>query len=470
MAKQVKIVQDTTQGAALGGPIGAALGFVNSAWEQHAQMSADRKSRQFTEQQAKKQFDRQKYFDSLEKRWNSEQAQVQRFKDAGLNPNLLYGDLSASTVSTPTPPLPSTPNGVTRDFSVDSSALQGAQTGIDSLLKASQIDNLNQNTAQQFQDTLGKDIENRYKETGIIQTLTEQIERINKLRADIEKTGADTKTVDALRDNLIEQLNQEIELLKQKQLDSQQGRKESEQRIDESKQNIKKSIQDVKESKQRIDESKQRIDESIQNINESKSREKLNNSNRIFKDVETKDLVRQYSLNIDQYRMIHDYVKEHNLPEGSEKSIIDALNNFAESTGKTIPEMTGKIVSDWLSASTWLNYLASEHRTDAIQNGNNESADGTYTPPSNHSTSEPNDPTSRNNKEFEEEFDRSYTPNQKRYILVARQKWQYLSPQKRQEFENWSRKYPYSTQYERAAQVQKLYYQQYGKNTLPDDN
>lgn len=472
MAKKVSnTANETLKAAAVGGLPGAVVGFVNSAWENNQQMAADRRSRKFADEQAEKQFNRQKYFDSLEKRWNSEQSQVQRFRDAGLNPNLMYGDLSSSTAATPSVPLPQTPNGVSRDFSVDSSALQSAQTGLDSVLKASQIDNLNQNTAQQFQDTVGKDIENRYKETGIIQTLTEQLERINKLRADIVKTGADTKTVEALRDNLVEQLNQEIELLKQKQQDSLQSRKESEQRITESKQNVTKSKQDVTESKQRVTESKQRIEESKQNINESKSRESLNRATEQLKHVETKDLLLKYNVDNDQYQMINKYVHEYNLPAGSEKAIIQALENFAQSTGKKVPEVTLDVLGSWLSADTWLNYLAQEHRTDAIRDGNNESVDGTFTPltpnqPNNNSDSG----LQRNSDKYEQEFDRTYTPNQKRYIVKAREKWQYLNQDKRQEYYKWLNKVPYSTQYERAEKVQHLYYEQTGSNKLPSDD
>lgn len=455
------IINGTGKGFVQGGAYGAIAGFVNSALENHAQMAADRRSRRFQAEQAEKQFNRQRYFDNLEKRWNSEQAQVQRFKDAGLNPNLMYGDLSSSTASTPSVPMASTPNGVTRDFSIDSSSLQGAATGIDEILKAANVDNLNQNTANQFQDTVGKDIENRYKETGIIQTLTEQIERINKLRVDIEKTGADTKTVDALRDNLVEQLNQEIELLKQKQNDSIQNRKESEQRITESKQNVTKSKQDVKESKQRVTESNQRIEESKQNINESKSRESLNKAVEKLRDVETKDLLLKYHVDNDQYSMINDYVHKHNLPPGSEKVIIQALENFAQSLGKKVPEVTLDVVGSWLNADTWLNYMAQEHRTEAIKQGNNESVDGTFTPPSHNYQTTPEQSLNPNAPPYERNYDKRYSPEQKRFIDTARVRFKYLDEQHRKEYQSWLETSPYSTQYERAQKIHTLLHQQY---------
>ena len=285
-----------------GAVVGGTFGLFNSIAENRAQKNADKRSREFQDEQAKKQFDRQKYFDSLEKRWNSEQAQLQRMRDAGLNPNLVYGQLADSTVGTPSVPLGNTPNGVTRDFDVSSSALQGAQIGIDSILKAAQTDNLNQNTAKTFQDTVAADIENRYKETGIVQSLMEQLERINKYRADILKTGADTKTVDALRDSLLEQLATEIELNKQ--------------RVNESKQNVEKSKQDVSESKSRIDvnkqtikESGQRIKQSEQDIEESKSRVSLNKAIEQLRNVETKDLLLKYHISDDQYQLINKFVR-----------------------------------------------------------------------------------------------------------------------------------------------------------------
>lgn len=465
-SKSNNVAQSTVRAAAIGGIPGAVAGFVNSAWENNQQMAADRRSRKFADEQAEKQFNRQKYFDSLEKRWNSEQSQVQRFRDAGLNPNLMYGDLSSSTAATPSVPLPQTPNGVSRDFSVDSSALQSSQIGLDSVLKASQIDNINQNTAQQYQDTKGKDIENRFKETGIIQTLTEQLERINKIRADIEKTGADTKTVDALRDSLVEQLAAEISLNKQRIEESKQNVEKSKQDVTESKQRVTKSKQDVTESKQRVTESKQRIDESKQNINESKSRESLNRATEQLKNVETKDLLLKYNVNNDQYQMINKYVHDHDLPAGSEKVIIQALENFAQSLGKKVPEVTLDVIGGWLSADNWLNYMAQEHRTDAIRDGNNESVDGTFAPPAPSQQNNGDSGLQRNGDKYEQQYDRSYTPNQKRYIDVAKEKYKYLNYDKQQEYWHWLSKENYHTQYERAEKIQHLFYEQYGHNDL----
>ena len=449
-----------------GAVVGGTFGLFNSIAENRAQKNADKRSREFQDEQAKKQFDRQKYFDSLEKRWNSEQAQLQRMRDAGLNPNLVYGQLADSTVGTPSVPLGNTPNGVTRDFDVSSSALQGAQIGIDSILKAAQTDNLNQNTAKTFQDTVAADIENRYKETGIVQSLMEQLERINKYRADILKTGADTKTVDALRDSLLEQLATEIELNKQ--------------RVNESKQNVEKSKQDVSESKSRIDvnkqtikESGQRIKQSEQDIEESKSRVSLNKAIEQLRNVETKDLLLKYHISDDQYQLINKFVHKNNLPAGSEKVIISALENFAQSTGKIIPEVTGQVIESWLDGGNWLNYFvgsernevqkeanqlnyeASEHRTEAIKQGyQNQTEDET---------------PQRKGQDFKPEFDRAYTPTQKDYIIESRKYWNYLNQDMRQQYYKMVRSRPKMTQLKKAEYIRELYYNQYGTNKLPDN-
>lgn len=464
-----KILQNVAAGAAAGsagGPVGAAIGagagIVNSFIENGAQNAADRRSRKFQEKQAQKQFERQKYFDEKEKRWNSEQAQIQRMRDAGLNPNLVYGQLSASTVSTPNVPLPSTPNGVTRDFSIDSSALQGAQTDLDGFLKAAQVDNLNQNTASQFQDTVGKDIENRYKEAGIIQTLTEQLERINKIIADTAKAGADTATLNALRDGLVEQLTSEIALNKQKVEESKQSVSESESRVDVNRQNIS-------ESKSRVDVNKQNIAESKSRILTQESERDLNRAIEQLRKVETKDLLLRYHLDNDQYQMINKYVHDHDLPVGSEKAIIQALDEFAKSAGKTVPEITGQILESWLDGRNWLDFISANKRTGAIEKaGTNQTEDGTFSPRRN----QPRDTSvlNRNAPSFEKEFDQGYSPQEKSFIMNAREKYPYLNESSRKQLDDWISKHPYSNQLQRAQQVQHLYYKQTGRHTLPNQN
>ena len=142
------------------------------------------------------------------------------------------------------------------------------------------------------------------------------------------------------------------------------------------------------------------------------------------------------------------------------------MENFAQSTGKSIPEMATKVLGSWLDAGNWLNFIAQQRRSDVIEQGNNESVDGTFTPSSSSNVSSNGDNLGRNSDKYEQQYDRSYTPNQKRYIEVARTKFKYLNQQKREEYEKWLQKTPYSTQYERAVKIQHLYYQQYGKNSI----
>lgn len=463
--QSTNVLRDTARGAVSGGVVGAAAGFMNSAIENNQQMAADRRARAFQDEQASKQFHRQRYFDDLEKRWNSEQAQLSRMKMAGLNPNLVYGEMSASTVSTPNSPLASTPNGSVRDFDIQQGAAAGSAVGIDTLYKKAVIDNTNQNTANQLEDTIGKDIENRYKQTGILQTLMEQIERINKIRADAEKSGAETKTIDAIRDSLLEQYSSEIALNKQKVDESKQSVSESQSRVSVNEQNIKESQSRVKVNEQQVRESVERIKKINSEIDVNDTVIRLNNALTNLRDIETKDLLLKYHLDNDQYQLINKYVHDNDLPAGSEKVIIQALENFAQSTGKSIPEMATKVIGSWLDAGNWLNFIAQQRRSDVIEQGNNESVDGTFTPPTSSAPSS-GDNLGRNSDKYEQEYDRSYTPNQKRYIEVARQKFSRLNQQKREEYEKWLQKTPYSTQYERAEKIQHLYYQQYGKNTL----
>lgn len=91
---------------------------------------------------------------TMQNEYNSPQAQMQRFKDAGLNPNLIYGQMTNSPVVRTSSPQSYTPNVARVDLgSVANTALASY---FDTQLKQAQVNNLKAQNSNILQDTLLK--------------------------------------------------------------------------------------------------------------------------------------------------------------------------------------------------------------------------------------------------------------------------------------------------------------------------
>lgn len=91
---------------------------------------------------------------TMQNEYNSPQAQMQRFKDAGLNPNLIYGQMTNSPVVRTSSPQSYSPEVAKVDLgSVAQTALSSY---FDTQLKEAQINNLKAQNSNILQDTLLK--------------------------------------------------------------------------------------------------------------------------------------------------------------------------------------------------------------------------------------------------------------------------------------------------------------------------
>ena len=176
----------------------------------------NRKSRKWSE----KMYERQKAdniaFWNMQNEYNSPEQQMQRLKDGGLNPNLVYGGSSGQTagqagaISTADA---KTPQFQTTDFSGVANAGSTLVINIyDTRLKQATTNNLKEDNtvkrqeallkgaqvARTLEETTGKKISNKY--AGQLAEISVQANRqsIRKQEADIEATITDTQRKNAL--------------------------------------------------------------------------------------------------------------------------------------------------------------------------------------------------------------------------------------------------------------------------------
>ena len=141
--------------------VDAAAGQARDAMQFKRQRLLNRENNKFNADEARKQRAAAAAAQTRQENYNSEVAQVQRLKQAGLNPALLYGGATSSSgvssmSAASASPSSYTPTGSQLDLS---GALSGSS---DMDLQAAQVENLRTNTASQAEDVASKTTTNKY--------------------------------------------------------------------------------------------------------------------------------------------------------------------------------------------------------------------------------------------------------------------------------------------------------------------
>lgn len=95
-------------------------------------------------------------------KYNSPSAQMQRYQDAGLNPNLIYGQQNTAASTAPSYQAPPVERATVRPFQVQAGALNFLGAYQDMKLRQAQINNVSAQTEQIKQETANKLLYNTY--------------------------------------------------------------------------------------------------------------------------------------------------------------------------------------------------------------------------------------------------------------------------------------------------------------------
>lgn len=223
--------------------IGAASNILGQVYNTASTSSMNRKTRQFTEDMWNRQNDLNLANWNRQNEYDSPKAQMQRFKDAGLNPNLVYGQSTTEAAPIKTS---DTPNWSPHAPQIDPKSVgDSINTMYETKVKAATIDNLHEQNKNIVQDTNLKSAQEvaTLKQAGYtdqeIQSLQQEIafrKELNPIslqsaQAGVNKTQADTSyTIQAMHNASADLINR----LK----DSSIGRQKTAQEISEIAQRI----------------------------------------------------------------------------------------------------------------------------------------------------------------------------------------------------------------------------------------
>lgn len=166
----------------VGGAIGSAftgnpLGFAGSAFDLinnvsgkspqdqsiKAQQSENERNRQFNAEQAEKSYDRQVAFWKMQQDYNTPSALMRRYRDAGLNPDLVYGEVSPVNPSASSPTA-SYGGSVGSDLSTKRTIGDITSMALQMQRERAEIDNIKADTANKNANTAGTLTYNQFQE------------------------------------------------------------------------------------------------------------------------------------------------------------------------------------------------------------------------------------------------------------------------------------------------------------------
>lgn len=132
------------------GALGALSGLFSTGLSALSTGQQNRRSMRFAEKMYGRQYNDALAFWNMQNQYNAPEAQMQRFKDAGLNPNLIYGRGDAGQAAQVQSPGVIQPQFKSADFS----GLNLAGQYIDMEVKQAQLDNLKKDADVKIQEAL----------------------------------------------------------------------------------------------------------------------------------------------------------------------------------------------------------------------------------------------------------------------------------------------------------------------------
>lgn len=231
--------------------VGAVGGFVANNQSNKAQERQNRENNAFIDQQNKANRDFQMDMWNKTNEYNTPSQQMQRFKEAGLNPNLMYGQGTSGVTTAPQAP----EQHVKRNEYQTQNAFQVAQQYLANRLQSAQISQMDKNKAK-----MDAEIESQKasadnlralsaKALGELQTITQDYELKRDLVPVIKRQADATLT----NTNILgDKMNQEIQNLIQANSESKSRIGLNSSQINLNDATIKKYAQDIQQSAAQI--------------------------------------------------------------------------------------------------------------------------------------------------------------------------------------------------------------------------
>lgn len=324
----------------------------------------NKENNEFNAREAEKQRQAQANAQAQQERYNSEQAQVSRLKQAGLNPALLYGGATSSggigsMDSAAASPSSYTPTGQQADM------LGAISAAADMDLKRAQIDNLNTNTQSQGEDVVSKSVQNKYVDSKSNVELLQMLQNLENLKKQGALSDKDLEWYDKIKTSALDQIKSQIDnWTSQNELNKANADYVSGAKTNETQANadyVSGAKTDESKSQAQLNLEKAKTESTIRKLNLSSElrnyAEKALAQSQIKNNTAVRnEILRKYGLDKSESDLIEEALDKVGLSKGWTNTVLDAFGEFRRETGKGLGE--------FFSGDNWINFLGRKYQVD----------------------------------------------------------------------------------------------------------
>lgn len=329
--------------------VDAAAGQARDAMQFKRQRLLNRENNKFNADEARKQRAAAAAAQTRQENYNSEVAQVQRLRKAGLNPALLYGGATSSSgvssmSAASAAPSSYTPTGNQLDLS---GALSGSS---DMDLQAAQVENLRTNTASQAEDVASKTTTNKYLDSKTNIELLKMLQEYENLKKQGALSQADLDWYERTKTATLAQI--------QAQTDKALAETTNVQAETIYLEDVKTPLT---KSETALNKEKAKTEKTIRDLNVSAEQrnyaEKALSQSQIMNNTATRnEILRKYGIDKAETDLIEKALDKIGLSKGWTNAVLDVFGEFRKETGKGLGE--------FFSGDNWINFLGRKYQVD----------------------------------------------------------------------------------------------------------
>lgn len=329
--------------------VDAAAGQARDAMQFKRQRLLNRENNKFNADEARKQRAAAAAAQTRQENYNSEVAQVQRLKQAGLNPALLYGGATSSSgvssmSAASAAPSSYTPTGSQLDLS---GALSGS---FDMDLQAAQVENLRTNTASQAEDVASKTTTNKYLDSKTNIELLKMLQEYENLKKQGALSQADLDWYERTKTATLAQIQAQTD----KALAETTNVQAETTYLEDVKTPLTKSETALNKEKAKTEKTIRDLNVSVEKRNYA---EKALSQSQIKNNTAVRDeILRKYGLDKSESDMIEKALYKIGLSKGWTNTVLDFFGEFRKETGKGLGE--------FFSGDNWINFLGRKYQVD----------------------------------------------------------------------------------------------------------
>ena len=357
------------------------MGQVRDAQQYRRQKKLNEENNAFNAAEAEKQRAVARQLQTQQENYNSEQAQVSRLRQAGLNPALLYGGLTSSSGIASSSAASASPSSYTPTSQqpMMSDALAMSQ---DLELQKAQIENLRTNTASQGEDVFSKNTTNKYIDAKSNIENLKMLQELQNLKTQGALSESELKWFDKIKQSTLDSIIQNIEQSK-----TQSALNQAKTMTEGTVQNLNDAKTKTEGTVQGLNRAKTKTEGTVQGLNEAKTTTELfdqvlKDSQKRVNNITEKEIQLRYDIDKDEANLFEKFCDKLGIDKGFRKGLLNLYGEFSKSVGKGL--------GNFFDGNNWIKFWSDRYRTDTwSQSRNGEESSPSQTPTQTPSSDKP---------------------------------------------------------------------------------